>query len=100
MAAERLRVHRLTGLGAADLDVVPAARRAAELVIESQHAIDFGARAIERVGDHRERQVGDVAELMLQIVEDLQQLVRAVAMRCANFARAFLATGGSFNDYF
>ena len=47
-----------------------------------------------------ERQVGDVAQLVLQIVEDLQQLVRAIVMRCANFARAFLAAGGSFNDYF
>ena len=71
MAAERLRVHRLAGFGAANLDVVPAAGRAAELMIERQHAIDFRARAIERVGDDGQRHIGDVTEVMLQIVEDL-----------------------------
>jgi hypothetical protein len=37
---------------------------------------------------------------VLQIVEDLEQRVRAVAVRRASFARALRATGGCFNDYF
>src|SRR5262249_26082907 len=67
--ARLLGVHRLAGLSAAHLDDVAAAGRLAEVVVEAEHAVDLGARAVQRVRDLGERLLRDVAELFLQLVE-------------------------------
>ncbi|CAN1724375.1 protein of unknown function [Hyphomicrobium sp. 1Nfss2.1] len=100
MTAQVLRMHRLAGFGAADFDVVAPARCAAELVIERQHAIDFGARAIKHVGDGRQHLLRHISKLMLKLVEDLEQFVRAVVMSSANGQRKLLRTEGWLNHYF
>ena len=50
-----------------------AGRRAAEIVVEGDDAVDLGARQIERLGDQRHGRFGDVAERLLQGVQDRQQ---------------------------
>ena len=51
MSLERRGADRLAGLGAAQVHHVPAAALGAEIVIESDHAVDFGPRQIELLGD-------------------------------------------------
>ena len=68
--------HGLTGFGAAKLQHPAVDRRAAEIVIEADHAERFGSRDVERVGDQRNGGVVDVAELLLQIVQDRQRRAR------------------------
>ena len=67
---QRVRAHRLAGLGAAQAQHVPARRAMAELVIETGDAVHLGARQIERRGNHRDRVPGHVAEHVLQGMED------------------------------
>ena len=48
-------------------------RLAAEIVIEADHALDFRAREIEHVGDDHHRLVADVAEMVVERVQDRDQ---------------------------
>ncbi len=52
----------LAGLGAAELEDVPAGRLAAEVVVEGDDAVHLGARQVQRVGDQRLGFAVDVAE--------------------------------------
>ena len=70
---ERVAAGRLAGFGAAQLEHVAAGRLAAEIVVEGDDAMHFGARDIQRFGDQRLGGFVDVAELLLQGVQDRQQ---------------------------
>ena len=77
---EGLAAHRLAGLGAAELDDVPAGGGVAEVVVEGHDAVDLGARQVERLGDHRHGLAGHVAEGRLDVVEDRQERALAAGM--------------------
>src|ERR1700722_15758990 len=72
--------HRLTGFSATKLQHPAVNRRAVEIVIKADHAKRFGSRDIQRVGNQRDRGVVDVAELLLQIVQDRQRGAWRVAL--------------------
>ena len=73
LRGERVAAHRLAGLGAAELQHMPAGRVAAVIVIEGDDAVHLGARQVQRLGDHRQRFLRHVAELFLDAVQDRQQ---------------------------
>ena len=78
MRDKRVAASRLAGFGAAQLEDVPAGRRAAEIVIEADDAVDLGAGDIESLGDQRLGGFVDIAEFLLQSVQDRQQRTFAV----------------------
>lgn len=51
MGGQRLAADRLARLSPAQLDDMTPRRCLAEVVIEAKHAVNFGARQVERVGD-------------------------------------------------
>ena len=51
---ERVGAQRLAGLGAAELQHVPAGRVVAEIVIEGDDPVHLGAGDVQRRGDHRD----------------------------------------------
>lgn len=53
MLAKSSVPHQSTGLGAADLDDMLADLMPMKFAVKGQDAIDFGARAVERLGDDR-----------------------------------------------
>ena len=55
---------------------MPAGRCAAEIVVEGDDAVHLGARQVQRLGDQRHRLAVDVAELLLDGVQDRQQRAR------------------------
>ena len=57
--------NRLAGLGTADLHDVLSGRRGPKVVIESDHAVNFGARKIEGCRDPGHRVFGNEAKLPL-----------------------------------
>ena len=63
----------LASLGAAQFEHMAARRLAAEVVIKGEDAMDLGARDVQRFGDHRFGGLVDVAEGLLQGVQDRQQ---------------------------
>jgi hypothetical protein len=75
-----IAAHRLAGLGPADLDDVAAGGLAAVVMIEGNDAMNLGARQVQRLGQGRERRLGDEAQLLLQVMQDFQQRVRLVAV--------------------
>ena len=77
---EVLAAHGLTGFGATKLQHPAVDRRAVEIMIKADHAKRFGSRDVQRVGDQRDRGVVDVAELLLQIVQDWQRGAGRVAL--------------------
>ena len=76
MRLERRRADRLAGLGAAQVDHVPAAALGAEVVIESDHAVNFGARQVELIGDQTDRVRRHEPEGILHRVQNRQQGAR------------------------
>jgi hypothetical protein len=58
---------------AAQLDDVPPRGGATEVMVKGDDAVDFGPRAVERFGNERFRRLVDVAELLLQGMQDRQQ---------------------------
>ena len=68
-----LATHGLAGFGAANFQTVTAGGLAAKIVVEAQHAVDFGVGEVQGAGDERDGGFIDVAELVLQGVEDRQQ---------------------------
>ena len=63
MRLESARAHGLAGLGAAQPEHMPAWRDAAEMVIETDHPVHFGATEVEGMGDDRHRGRWHMAEL-------------------------------------
>ncbi len=82
-----LAAERLTGFRAAELERRPVDRRASEIVVEAHHAQDFGLGEIERLRDRGYRGVVDIAEALLQGVQDRQNGAGLSALRRDHGAR-------------
>ena len=77
---EVLAPHGLTGFGATKLQHPAIKRRAVEIMIKADHAKRFGARDVQRICDEGDYAIIDVAELLLQIVQDWQRGAWRVAL--------------------
>ena len=73
--------HGLAGFGAADLDDMAPRRLPAEVMIEGEDAMDLGAGPVYRNGQPARCFIGHEAAQMLHMVEHLDQVFRAIAMR-------------------
>ncbi len=73
LVLESHTAHRLAGLGATELQDMSSGRVVAIVVIESDNAMNLGARQIERAGNHRHRILRNVAKLGLNRMQDRQQ---------------------------
>ena len=62
MRGKSVAAGGLAGLGAAELEHMPAGRRAAEVMIKGDDAVDFGAGDVQLFGDQRLGGFVDVAE--------------------------------------
>src|SRR5690606_20475341 len=63
----------LTGLGAADLEAHGGRRLAPEMTVETDHAVNLGARTLDARGDLRHGVVGYIADRVLDRMQDRQQ---------------------------
>ena len=70
---EVFAAHGLAGLGAAEFDHALASGSLAEVVVKGDCAVNFGLGHIERVRDHRHGALVDIAERVLQRMEDRQR---------------------------
>src|SRR5690606_25821171 len=73
LLVQRVATHRLAGLGPAQLEDVAAGRLSAEVVVEGDDAVDLRRRQVERPGDHLQRFLRHVAELLLHPVQYRRQ---------------------------
>ena len=71
-ACEMFSRHRLTRLGTAELEARASDRRATKVVLETDHAMDFGAREIQRIGYLRRGLLGQIPESLLQRTQHRQ----------------------------
>ena len=76
MLFRTLAVHRLTGLRPTDLHDVPACRLRAEGVIETDDSVHVCPRQVQRLGNDRYEVRRDMAEPVLDLVENRQQCTR------------------------
>ena len=81
MCGERITVHGLAALRAADLQPVTAGRRAPEVVIEGDDTVNLGTRQIEPACDMGDRCRRHVAEFTLHLVQHLEQRTGAGGIR-------------------
>ena len=84
MRGKRIAAGRLAGLGAAQLEHMAAGGRAAEVMIKGDDPVHLGAGEIQRLGNQRLGRFVDVAERLLQGVQNRQQRAsrsEAVPMR-------------------
>src|SRR3546814_16936648 len=65
VAGQRLAAHRLAGFGAAQLEHMLAGRSAAEIMVEADDAVDFGARQVQRSSHSEQGRIGQLAELQI-----------------------------------
>ena len=91
MRGQRIAAGRLAGLGAAELEHVPAGRRAPEVMVEGDDAVHLGAGDVQRLGDHRLGGFVDIAELLLQSVQDRQQRTLKAQMLSNDLRGSFRA---------
>src|SRR5262249_28453399 len=70
---ESPRVHRLTGLGATQMDCVTARRLVAKVMVETDYAVDFGTRQVQCLSYLRDRRGWHVAQRVLNSVKNRQQ---------------------------
>jgi hypothetical protein len=77
VAQQRVGAHALAGFGPAHLHHVARRRRAAKVVIESEHAMHFGARQVERQGNGRHRFRRNETGGVLDRMQRGQQLIGA-----------------------
>ena len=73
MGDEVLAAHRLAGFRPAHLQHPPVDGAAPEVMVEADHAERLGPGDVERVRQQRDGVVVDIAELMLEIVQDRQR---------------------------
>ena len=76
VGGERVATGRLARLGAAELQDVPGRRSPPEVVVEGDDAVHFRAREVQDLGDEPDCLAVDVAELVLQRVQDRQERTR------------------------
>ncbi len=69
---QRLASHALAGFAAAKLQDMAAGGLAAEIMVECNNAVHFGAAEVQRFGDERRGGLVDMAELMLQGMKNRQ----------------------------
>ena len=89
LIGQRIRPHRLTGLGPAQAKHMPPRRLFAEIVIKADDAMNFRPRQPQRGGDHRLGLVGNEPPFGLNIVQDRQKRPLAVTMRGDDRPKAF-----------
>ncbi len=65
--------HRLAGLGATELQHMPAGGMVAIVVVEGDDAVHLGARQVELLRNDRQALLRDIAELRLDLVQDGQK---------------------------
>ncbi len=70
---KRVCAHRLAGLGPAQAHGMPAGARMAEVVIERDHAVHFGAGQIEPLGHRGNGRRGDKSQRRLDGVQHFEQ---------------------------
>jgi hypothetical protein len=87
-SARAANAGRLACFRPAELEYVPARRRVAEVVIEGDDAMELGPRAVERSGDERLGGLVDVAEFVLQGLQNGQQRAVHLAVLRNDFACA------------
>ena len=76
MALERRRANRLAGFGAAQMHHVPAAALGAEIMIEADHAMHFGARQVQLLRDELDRILRNEPQGLLNRMQNRQQGAR------------------------
>ncbi len=91
--SERIAARSLAGFGAAQFQHMAAGGLVAEVMIEGEDAMDFGARQIERRGDHRNRRLRHIAERFLQRVQDHQRRAFGLVMFGDDLGAARLVPG-------
>src|SRR5271163_5010376 len=67
-----LAAERLTGFGAAEFENRAVGRLGSKIMIEADNADRLGLGDVERLGDEGDRGAVDVAETLLQIMQDRQ----------------------------
>src|SRR5262249_8617656 len=77
---ERIAAGGLAGFRAAQLQYMPACGLLAEIMVEREHAMNLGAREVERGCDHRDCRFGHVAKGFLQSVQDDQRRALKLCM--------------------
>src|SRR5208282_42485 len=87
MGDEGLATHCLTGFRAAELQHPAVERSPAEVVIKTDDAKRLRARYVERVGHQRDGRIVDIAELMLEVVQDRQRRARQRSLTINDFLR-------------
>src|SRR5882724_3026835 len=70
--------HRLTGFRATEINRMTSRRRRAEVVIETDHAMDFCPRQIECLRNLRDGLAGHIAESILNAMQNRQQSSRPI----------------------
>ena len=91
MCGQSIAACRLAGFGTAELEHVRPGRRAAEVMVKGDDAVDLGAGNVQLLGDHRLGGLVDVAELLLQSVEDRQQRTLKAQMLSNDLRGSFRA---------
>src|SRR4029078_9176419 len=70
---KRIAARGLTRFCTAQLKNMASRRRIAKIMIKSHDAMHFGARYVQRVGDHRQRFTIDISKLLLHRMQDRKQ---------------------------
>jgi hypothetical protein len=78
---QRLRADGLAGLSPADPDVRPRGG-VPEVTLERHHAVHVGAGQVELPGQQRHGVLGNVAQFVLEVMQDGQQRAAIVFVLC------------------
>lgn len=73
LRGQGLGATALARLGAAQAQGVARRRRGAEVVIEADHAAHLGQAEVQGMGDFGNSRIGDIADVMLDGMQDRQQ---------------------------
>jgi hypothetical protein len=67
---------------------------APEVVVKSDDAMDLRPGEVQRPGQNRQGLLGHMAQIMLKIMKDFEQGIRAVAVACGGRKGTRLRRGG------
>ena len=76
MRQQGIGAHRLAGFGAAHPHHAAPGRLRAEVVVVGDHAVDLGARQVQRTRNLGHRLCGHAAQRILHVMQDRQQSAR------------------------